>query len=84
MTMSTFWKDQIKSALSSSLPLPFPQGLTTLLLPALAINSALELPLIAGLLKIIHYVGQDAILRIVAYAILGMYVRSSTSHCYTH
>ncbi|GAA6010343.1 hypothetical protein JCM10207_005183 [Rhodosporidiobolus poonsookiae] len=52
MTLSTFWKDQVKG---------------------LAISLALEVPLIGGLIKIIHWAGQDAILRIVAWTILFIF-----------
>jgi STE24 endopeptidase len=41
-----------------------------------AVSLALELPLIAGLLKIIKWAGQDAILRIVSWTIVFMCVSS--------
>ncbi|GAA6032445.1 hypothetical protein JCM8097_008178 [Rhodosporidiobolus ruineniae] len=43
----------------------------------LLLSLALEVPLIAGLIKCIHYAGQDAILRIVTYTIAFMWVALS-------
>lgn len=38
----------------------------------LVVSLAIEVPLIAGLIKIIHWAGQDAILRMVAWLIVFM------------
>lgn len=38
----------------------------------LAVSLVITTPLVAGIIKIIHWAGQDAILRIVAWAIVFM------------
>ena len=45
----------------------------------LLVSLVLEVPLIAGIVKIVHYAGQDAILRIVSWTIAFMCVPASPS-----